>query len=80
MPLKIVHQDSDKEHAHPMVVVSIEARLMDYLEDKQTGKVVEGKKEYLGVKVIWHFTLENGGWKISSMQDDDPQYLTYSQA
>ena len=79
-PLKIVHENPDGDHAHPMIIVSIEARLMDYLEDKQTGKVVDGKKDYLGIKVIWHFTLENHVWKLSAMQDDDPQYLTYSSA
>ena len=79
-PLKIVHENPEGDHKHPMIIVSIEARLMDYLKDTETGKVVEGKKEYLGIKTIWHFTLENNIWKLSSMEDGDPQYLTYSSA
>lgn len=77
-PLKIVHEDSGGEHEHPMIVVSIEASLLDYVEDTQTGKVVDGKKVYEAIKVIWHFTLVNHVWKLSSMEDGDPQYLTYS--
>ena len=52
-----------------MVVISIEARMKDCLQDRNTGKVVEGSKSYKEVETVWSFTLENGCWKVSDIEE-----------
>ncbi len=54
-----------------MVVISISAKMKDYLQDRESGKVVEGSKKYKVVETIWSFTLENGQWKVSDIEEDD---------
>ncbi|MGF1733486.1 hypothetical protein [Photobacterium kasasachensis] len=43
----------------------------DYLQDRESGKVVEGSKKYKVVETIWSFTLEDGQWKVSDIEEDD---------
>lgn len=69
-PLLFVHRNQGDEHEDSMVVISIEARMKDYLQDRTTGKVVEGSKRYKEVETIWSFTLENGVWKVSNIEED----------
>jgi len=70
-PLLFVHRNQGEEHEDSMVVISIEARMKDYLQDRATGKVVEGSKRYKEVETIWSFTLENGVWKVSDIEEDN---------
>ena len=44
--------------------------MKDYLQDRATGKVVEGSKRYKAVETVWSFTLENGVWKVSNIEED----------
>lgn len=69
-PLLFVHRNQGKAHEDSMVVISIEARMKDYLQDRNTGKVVEGSKNYKEVETIWSFTLDNGCWKVSDIEED----------
>ena len=69
-PLLFVHRNQGGEHEDSMVVISIAAKMNDYLEERATGKVVEGSKRYKEVETIWSFTLENGAWKVSDIEED----------
>ncbi|MDX1431987.1 MAG: Tim44-like domain-containing protein [Gammaproteobacteria bacterium] len=69
-PLLFVHRNHGQEHEDSMVVISIEALMKDYLEERATGKLVEGSKRYKEVETIWSFTLENGEWKVSDIEED----------
>lgn len=69
-PLLFVHRNQGEEHEDSMVVISIEAKMRDYLQDRATGKVVEGSKRYKEVETVWSFTLENGVWKVSNIEED----------
>ena len=69
-PLLFVHRNQGDEHEDSMVVISIEARMKDYLQDRTTGKVVEGSKRDKEVETIWSFTLEDGVWKVSNIEED----------
>jgi len=69
-PLLFAHRNQGGEHEDSMVVVSITARMKDYLEERATGKVVEGSKRYKDVETIWSFTLEKGVWKVSNIEED----------
>ncbi len=68
-PLLFVHRNQGEEHEDSMVVISIEANMKDYLQDRNTGTVVEGSKRYKEVETVWSFTLENGVWKVSDIEE-----------
>ena len=68
-PLLFVHRNNGKEHEDSMVVISIEANIKDYLQARSTGKVVEGSKRYKEVETIWSFTMDNGEWKVSDIEE-----------
>ena len=68
-PLLFVHRNQGEEHEDSMIVISIEAKLKDFLQDRNTGKVVEGSKRYKEVETIWSFTMENGAWKVSDIEE-----------
>jgi len=69
-PLLFIHRNEGGEHENSMVVLSIEARMKDYLENRTTKKVVEGSKKVKEVETVWSFTLENGAWKVSDIEED----------
>ena len=70
-PLLFVHRNQGQEHENSVVVISIEARMNDYLQNRYTNKIIEGSKRYKAVETIWTFTLENGMWKVSDIEDGD---------
>jgi len=68
-PLLFVHRNQGDEHEDSMVVISIEAKMKDYLQNIKTEKIVEGSKKYKEVETVWSFTLENGAWKVSDIEE-----------
>ncbi len=68
-PLLFVHRNSGQEHEDSMLVVLVDAKMNDYLENRQTGKVVEGSKRFKQVETIWSFTMESGEWKVSDIEE-----------
>ncbi len=68
-PLLFVHRNQGQEHDNSMIVISIEARMKDYLEQRDTGKVVEGSKRFKEVETIWTFTMQNEQWKVSDIEE-----------
>jgi hypothetical protein len=52
-----------------MIVLSIEAHMKDYLQNRATGEIVEGSKRYKDVETVWSFTLEDGIWKVSDIDE-----------
>jgi hypothetical protein len=69
-PLLFVHRNDSEDHEDSMVVISIEAKMKDYLQDRKTGELVEGNKRYKEVETVWSFTLQNGSWKVSDIEED----------
>ncbi len=69
-PLLFVHRNQGSEHEDSMIVISIEAKMKDYLKERDSGKLVEGSKRYKEVETIWSFVLENGHWKVSDIEED----------
>ena len=50
------------------IVVEITAEMRDYLEEKATGKVVNGDKTLGTTTTIWSFVRENGTWVLSNIE------------
>lgn len=70
-PLLFVHRNQGSEHEGSLVVISIEAHMQDYLENRNTGEIVEGSKKFKDVETVWSFTLEDGQWKVSDIEESD---------
>jgi predicted lipid-binding transport protein (Tim44 family) len=59
------------------VVVAISAKMEDYLAERATGKVVEGKKGFGDAEHIWTFVLQQGKWVVSNIEQGSMS-LTYA--
>ncbi|MBT5235529.1 MAG: hypothetical protein HOM18_09565 [Candidatus Marinimicrobia bacterium] len=70
-PILLQHKNHDQKHESSKLVVSITAKMNDYLEDINTGKVVEGNKKYKPVTTIWIFILEDEQWKVSAIEESE---------
>lgn len=68
-PLLFVHRNVEQAHEQSLLVVSIQATMQDYLQEKATGKVLEGDKRYKEVYHLWSFVLEGGEWKVSNIEE-----------
>ena len=65
-----MHRNQGAEHEESLIVISIEALMKDYLEERSSGKVVEGSKRFKLVETIWSLVLEDGEWKVSDIEED----------
>ena len=72
LKIKPLHLECSKEKGFEgsRLVFSIEANMEDYLMERETGKVVEGKKGYKDGTTVWTFILENGKWKAENIEED----------
>jgi hypothetical protein len=68
-PLLLVHRNHEKQHQDSILIVSISARLQDYLMEKDSNTIVEGNKKYKNIEQIWSFTLDEGLWKVSNIEE-----------
>lgn len=68
-PLMVIHRNNGAEHEGSMVSISIEAEMKDCLQERNSGKIVEGSERYKEVRTIWSFTIENGAWKVSDIEE-----------
>ena len=59
------------------LVISITAKMEDYLEEKSTGKIVEGAKGYSDTEHVWTFILQKGKWVVANIEESSTS-LTYA--
>lgn len=76
-PLLFAHHNEGGEHEDSMLAVMIGANMQDFLAERDTGNVVEGSRKYKDVEKIWSFTLVDGAWKVSNIEDSSFS-LTYA--
>ena len=68
-PLLFVHRNQGNAHEGSMIAILIDAKMKDYLVERNSGKVVEGSKRYKNVETVWSFTMEGGQWKVSDIEE-----------
>lgn len=68
-PLYVQHIDDETGNGS-RVVVSIEATVVDYVKDKQTGKIVQGDNKAGDLETIWTLMWDNGLWKLNLIEDE----------
>ncbi|NIP99833.1 MAG: TIM44-like domain-containing protein [Nitrospinaceae bacterium] len=69
-PLLFLHRNDEEEHEGSMVVIAMEAYMQDYLARRDSGEVVEGSKKFKDVETVWSFTLIDGRWRVSNIEED----------
>jgi hypothetical protein len=77
-PLHLACRDSDGLMSGSRVVVAVTAKMEDYLEERATGRVVEGEKGYKDVESVWSFELQGGSWRVANIEEDSLT-LVYAQ-
>lgn len=68
-PLMLIYSPEEKAEGSRLVV-SIKANMEDYLEQRETKKLVEGKKGFRDVETVWTFILEDGQWILNNIEED----------
>ena len=76
-PLLFAHRNDGDPHEGSQLVVSIEAHMQDYLEERASGNVVEGSKTWKDVETLWTFTMQEGAWVVSGIEEG-AQSLVYA--
>jgi len=69
-PLHLACRGAQGDLSGSRVVVAITANMEDYLEERATGKVVEGKKGYADTETVWTFALQGGRWRVATIEED----------
>ncbi|QTA79794.1 NTF2-like domain-containing protein [Desulfonema limicola] len=70
-PLLFVHRNDDSEHEGSLLIVSITARMKDFLVKRNTNEVVEGDKKFKDNETVWSFTLIDNKWRVSNIEESD---------
>jgi len=68
-PLLFIHRNDDAAHEGSVLVVTITANMQDYLVQNETGRVVEGDRKYKDHETVWTFTLVEGQWRVSNIEE-----------
>ncbi|TLN03900.1 hypothetical protein FDZ73_05995 [bacterium] len=68
-PLLFIPRNDAAPHEGSIIAISITAHMQDYLSSRDSGKVVEADKKWKDVETIWTFTLQNGCWKVSNIEE-----------
>lgn len=68
-PILFIHKNQSIPDIGSVLVVTIKAKMNDYLQDKNSLEIFEGSKRFKVVKTIWTFKLDQGGWKVSDIED-----------
>lgn len=64
--LEISHDD---QLEGSKIAFLIDAHMEDYLMERATGKIVQGKKGYADEERIWVMEYTNGEWKLDDIQE-----------
>jgi hypothetical protein len=74
-PLFVQHNPANDGERSRLVVV-ITARVVDYMLDRNTGKVVQGDKKEGALETIWTFMWVDGAWRLNLIEAGTEE-LTY---
>lgn len=73
VPLFVQHNATNDGEGSRMVV-AITARVVDYLQDKATGKLVEGDKQVGDSSTVWTFVWQENAWRLNLIQPDTMEW------
>lgn len=71
-PILFIHHNDGEEHNGSKIVIAITAYMQDYLarfENNEEVEIVEGVKDYFHIETIWSFTMIDGLWMVSNIEE-----------
>jgi len=68
-PLLFIHRNDDTAYGGSLLVVSITANMQNYRVHHETDEVVEGDRKFKDHETIWTFTLVEGQWRVSNIEE-----------
>ena len=68
-PLHLACRDADEGLSGSRLVVGVRANMEDYLEERATGRLVEGEKGYKDVETVWTLELSRGTWRVANIEE-----------
>lgn len=68
-PILFSHRNTEVAHEDSVLIALIDAEMKDYLENIQTGEVVEGSKKLKDVETVWSLIMEDGVWKVADIEE-----------
>lgn len=71
-PLYVQHVDDETGNGS-RIVVSINATVVDYVKDKQSGKTVQGDEKPGDLETIWTLMWDDGFWKLNLIEDESKE-------
>ncbi len=69
-PLLFKHRNHENNHEDSTLSISVKAYMQDYLQEKETGKIVEGNDKFKDVETIWTFVLQADSWRVVDIEED----------
>jgi len=76
-PLHVACRGGEGDFSGSRVVVSVTANMEDYLQERATGKIVEGETGYKDVEWVWTLELAAGVWRVARIEEGSLS-LTYA--
>jgi hypothetical protein len=67
-PIFVQHNEANDGEGSRLVV-TINARVVDYLRESSTGKVVQGDTNEGDLETIWTFVWQGGAWRLNLIED-----------
>ena len=67
-PLFVQHVEANDGEGS-RVVLGIKARVVDYLVERSSGRVVQGDKKEGELETIWTFKRADGAWRLDLIED-----------
>ncbi|MEE9319566.1 MAG: hypothetical protein V3U76_03890 [Granulosicoccus sp.] len=64
-PLLFIHRNAGCDHGNSVVIISITAKMQDYMIRQCSDQVVAGSLKWKSVESTWTLTMTNGKWKVS---------------
>ena len=68
-PLLFAHRNDGPAHEGSTLVAAISAYMQDYLVKRDTDAVIEGSKKFKDVETVWTFTVVDGRWRVSNIEE-----------
>jgi hypothetical protein len=56
------------------LVVSIKARVVDYLRHKHTGQIIQGDTKPDDLETIWTFMWQEGAWRLNLIESEEAEW------
>jgi hypothetical protein len=76
-PLHVACRSGEGDFSGSRVVLSVTANMEDYLQERATGKIVEGEIGYKDVEWVWTLELAAGVWRVARIEEGSLS-LTYA--